>query len=92
MRLLTSFGVIAGVAGVANAVIVTPGSPCEMSCGNVLTSTEPDDLVCQQESYDDVEGELFKTCVECEMRSNYSSEGQTDVQWSLGKSMLEHRL
>ncbi|KAL6849513.1 hypothetical protein ACO1O0_009054 [Amphichorda felina] len=89
MGLLTSFVAVAGVASVANAVIVTPGSPCEMSCGNVLTSTEPDDLVCQQESYDDVEGELFKTCVECEMRSNYSSDGQTDVQWSLVITYLQ---
>jgi len=64
-------------------MLVTEGSPCSTSCGNVLTSTESEDIVCDQSLYDETDGELFKTCVECELTSDYAADGQSDAQWML---------
>lgn len=80
MRLLLS---LAAVAGVSRAMLVTEGSHCATSCGNVLTSTEEEDIVCDQSLYDETDGELFKTCVECELTSDYAADGQSDAQWML---------
>lgn len=79
MRLLTSF---IAVAGLAEAILVTPGSPCSTSCGNVLDTTSSTDIVCKQDDYAS-EGLLFKECVECELHSDHVSGNQTDSQWML---------
>lgn len=78
MRLLTSF---IAAAGVAEAVLVSPGSPCAASCGNVHEVTSPDEIVCAQNDY--AVDETFQQCVQCEMLSDHTSEGQTDTQWAL---------
>lgn len=83
MRFLTnSLLAAAAAAGLAEAVIVSPGSPCSSKCGNVPDSTAPDDIVCSQDAYA-VEGQLFQECVQCEVLSDHVSSGQSDTQWAL---------
>jgi hypothetical protein len=79
MRLVTS---LIAAAGLAEAVIVSPGSPCSSSCGNVLEATRTDDIVCNQGDYA-TDGLLFQECVSCEVLSDYVSDGQSDTQWAL---------
>ncbi|KAK0719949.1 hypothetical protein B0H67DRAFT_486953 [Lasiosphaeris hirsuta] len=66
------------------ALIVSPGSPCSTSCGNVLGSTSPDEMVCDAASYSGKSaGIVFENCIKCETTSTYSSGTQTDTQWLL---------
>lgn len=64
----------------ARAILVSPGSPCSSDCGNVLDSTSPADLVCDNAGLSAPAGQPFQSCVECEMRSGYSQRNQSDVQ------------
>lgn len=63
------------------ALMVAPGSPCSTSCGNVLSSTSPDEMVCQESNYPSSSaGIVFQNCIKCETGSTYASEkGETDV-------------
>jgi hypothetical protein len=83
MQRLLTLSVAAAVLPAAEAVVVTPGSPCESNCGNVLGATAPDDLVCSQDAYAVGTGEVFQSCVECEMMSGYYHDGERDSQWAL---------
>ncbi|KAK7432740.1 hypothetical protein QQZ08_000600 [Neonectria magnoliae] len=84
MRLITNFAAVAAaVVPAADAILVAPNSPCSRDCGNVLDATNPDDIVCSQNSYTSGAGQVFEGCVECEMSSDYSHDGQTDQQWML---------
>jgi hypothetical protein len=83
MQRLLTLSVAAAVLPASEAVVVTPGSPCESSCGNVLGATAPDDLVCNQDAYAVGAGEVFQSCVECEMMSAYYHDGERDSQWAL---------
>jgi len=80
LKLLTTF---ATVAGVANAVLSNPGSPCGTSCGNVLERTSTDDIVCKQDEIESTAGELFSTCLDCQLQSDYSSHDGTDTDYAL---------
>jgi hypothetical protein len=78
--------VIAGLAATlpaAQALLVAPDSLCSIDCGNVLDSTSPDDVACTDNSFDSGPGQIFQGCVKCEMSSNHSTNGLTDVQASL---------
>ncbi|KAG5971059.1 hypothetical protein E4U55_001339, partial [Claviceps digitariae] len=42
------------------AILCPTGSQCAPNCGNVLTATSPDDLVCEEQSFKlDPAGQLF---------------------------------
>ncbi|KAI0392654.1 hypothetical protein F5Y17DRAFT_352276 [Xylariaceae sp. FL0594] len=59
---------------VASAVLVANGSPCETNCGNVLTSTAPDEVVCNDADYTGTPaGKVFRSCVTCEATSTYTT-------------------
>ncbi|KPM41311.1 hypothetical protein AK830_g5239 [Neonectria ditissima] len=84
MRIVTNFAAAVAVAvPAANAILVAPSSPCSSDCGNVLDATTPDDIVCSQDSYTSGAGQVFEGCVECEISSDYSHDGETDQQWML---------
>lgn len=69
----------------AQAILVTPGSPCSADCGNILDSNSPADIVCADEAYSQGVGPVFQGCVECEMRSRYHEGNDSDVQSMLSR-------
>jgi hypothetical protein len=72
---------VCGFIGQAAAVIVAEGSPCSTNCGNVLTSTSPDDIECDQGSYAASDaGRLYQSCLTCEFTSGYASPTQESDQ------------
>ncbi|POR37044.1 Uncharacterized protein TPAR_02737 [Tolypocladium paradoxum] len=80
-RLSKSLALVVGLSlPAAQAILVAPGSPCSTSCGNVLDSTSPDDLVCPETSYLGATGRLFQGCVQCEMQSTYHKNNDSDAQ------------
>lgn len=75
--------VVTTLLGVADAILVTDGSPCEIQCGNELEHTTKDDIVCKQDEYGSAAGGTFQRCTRCELESNYTANGQSDLQWML---------
>jgi len=80
LRLVTTFSAAAIALPAAQAILVTPGSPCSTNCGNVLDSTSTDDIVCSEKSYVSATGQLFQGCVQCEMQSSFHQNNKSDVQ------------
>lgn len=76
MQILTTFLV---AASAVRAVLVTSGSTCSSSCGNVLDRTAEDEMTCLQAGYEKGTGAVFKTCLECEMYSDYSNGEESDT-------------
>ncbi len=71
-------------AGGARAMLVTNGSPCDQNCGNVLSSTSGSDMDCDQSTFSSSSaGIVYQSCVDCELKSTYSNNNQTDLQWLL---------
>jgi hypothetical protein len=84
MKLIATVVAIAVLLRSASAVLVAPGSDCEVQCGNVADSTTPADITCSKNAYDSTTaGAVFKKCIQCEAKSNYTSNNQSDVQWML---------
>lgn len=85
MRLTSSTAALAALAlRPAVAILVVPDSPCDQNCGNVLGSTTPADIVCGDMAYSTTAaGTVFETCIQCELGSTYTDDGQTDQQWML---------
>ncbi|KAH6987505.1 hypothetical protein BKA56DRAFT_669150 [Ilyonectria sp. MPI-CAGE-AT-0026] len=83
MRIITNFAAAGLAIPLAEAILVAPNSPCSTDCGNVLSSTSADDIVCSQNSYSSGAGQVFDGCVSCEIASDYSNNGETDQQWAL---------
>ncbi|OAA40289.1 hypothetical protein NOR_05850 [Metarhizium rileyi] len=77
-----SFSILlAALLPAAQSILVPSASPCAPKCGNVLGSTSPDDLVCNQNSFStDSTGQLFAGCVNCERSSTYYSGNDSDIQ------------
>ncbi|KAI0471781.1 hypothetical protein GGR56DRAFT_91474 [Xylariaceae sp. FL0804] len=72
----------------AAALLVAPGSPCETSCGNVLSATTPDMIVCDDTAYaSSSSGQVFQSCITCESTSTYSTtsgdRNVSDLQYML---------
>ncbi|KAI0596736.1 hypothetical protein F4775DRAFT_584771 [Biscogniauxia sp. FL1348] len=70
------------------AIIVADGSPCGTQCGNVLDSTTPDMIVCDEYDYTVTSaGKVFDACVTCESTSSYETieggKNVTDLQYLL---------
>lgn len=76
MQILTTFLV---AASAVRAVLVTSGSTCSSSCGNILDKTAEDEMTCLQTDYEKGSGAVFKTCLECEMYSDYSNGEESDT-------------
>ncbi|KAI3401056.1 hypothetical protein diail_766 [Diaporthe ilicicola] len=76
------------LANSATAIVVTPDSPCDDQCGNVLSATTGADIECDQNNYGSAAGTVFRNCLNCELGSKYYSEelNQTDQQWTLYNS------
>ncbi|KAI1171939.1 hypothetical protein F4777DRAFT_582400 [Nemania sp. FL0916] len=75
---------LAALGKEARAVLVAPNSPCQTNCGNVLTSTTDDQIVCHDADYGTTAGKVFQSCVACESTSAYvTSDGnrtESDLQ------------
>ncbi|POS74772.1 hypothetical protein DHEL01_v206842 [Diaporthe helianthi] len=76
------------LASSAVALLVTPNSPCDTQCGNVLSATTGSDIECSQDNYGNAAGTVFRNCMNCELGSKYYSTeaNQTDQQWLLYNS------
>jgi hypothetical protein len=65
---------LASFLRVSSAILVANGSPCGTNCGNVLTATAPDQIVCDDGEYTSkTEGRVFQSCVSCEAMSSYTT-------------------
>ncbi len=75
-------------ASLATALIVAPESPCSKFCGNTLSSTSPDEMVCTEGGYTGTSfGVVYQNCVNCEAKSTFAAEkGGTDLQYMLCES------
>jgi hypothetical protein len=58
-----------------------------VQCGNVLSSTSGNDLVCSDGGYNTVTGQTFQNCINCEISSTFvdSTSQESDLQWLLCK-------
>lgn len=77
------------------AILVAPGSPCASKCGNVLDSTSSEDVPCDESAYSSGAGAVFKSCLDCQLRSTYfttsdefKNKKESDLQWMICKSAL----
>jgi hypothetical protein len=80
--------VCTALASSAAAILVTPDSPCDTQCGNVLSATTGSDIECDQNNQGSAAGTVFRNCMNCELSSKFYDTGsnQTDQQWMLYNS------
>ncbi|OTB18826.1 hypothetical protein K445DRAFT_19435 [Daldinia sp. EC12] len=67
------------------ALLVANGSPCETKCGNVLSSTADDMIVCKDSEYKlSSPGQVYEACIGCESTSSYGTpngaQNKSDLQ------------
>ncbi|RYO96063.1 hypothetical protein DL764_007542 [Monosporascus ibericus] len=56
--------IISALLRASSAILVAEDSPCSTSCGNALSSTPLDDLVCSEADYAETsQGTVFRNCV-----------------------------
>lgn len=73
-----------GLLRPAASLLVASDSPCGTLCGNVLSSTTSDDIVCHENDYNTGSGIVFQQCLACEQTSDYrTSDNETDQQYYL---------
>ena len=66
--------IISALLRASSAILVTEDSPCSTSCGNALSSTPLDELVCSENDYAGTsQGTVFMNCVTCESTSNFTN-------------------
>lgn len=82
-RLLSHLALASAIVPAAVAVLVTPNSQCSTSCGNVLTSTAPSDVGCNDDDFTHDDAQIFAGCVKCEMGSRFVNGDHSDVKSSL---------
>lgn len=78
----------------ANALQVTPSSPCATQCKSGREGTTGDDVVCKDAEYQSTtNGTRFQNCVECELGSTHvdTTTGDTDVLWGLCMAFTIYR-
>ncbi|KAI1458498.1 hypothetical protein F4805DRAFT_141184 [Annulohypoxylon moriforme] len=73
---------------ITSSLLVANGSPCGTQCGNVLSSTTDDMIVCDESAYSTTSnGQVYEACIGCESTSTYSTvKGQqntSDLQYML---------
>lgn len=89
MRVITVGLALTALLASSTAILVAPGSQCAVQCGNVNDATHSDDLTCDESQYaSSVAGGVFQRCTRCELTSNYTANGQTDLQWLLCECSL----
>jgi hypothetical protein len=75
------------LAARVRGLLVTPSSPqCASLCGNSLSSTQGDEITCQDAAYASaLYGPTFEACVACELSSTYVDpvSKASDLQWAL---------
>lgn len=82
--LLTNAAILGAALPAAQAVLVTPDSPCSTKCGNVLDATSQADVACEDGGFAAGDSQIFKGCVQCEANSRFvGNDNQTDVAASL---------
>ncbi|KAH9909629.1 hypothetical protein F4778DRAFT_6817 [Xylariomycetidae sp. FL2044] len=79
---------VAGLLRPAAALLVAEGSPCAVKCGNVLSNTTDDMIVCEEAAYGlTSQGQVFQSCVTCESTSPYyiteGGQNSSDLQYML---------
>ncbi|RSL43620.1 hypothetical protein CEP54_015022 [Fusarium duplospermum] len=78
--LAVGFGLLSPVA----SLLVASDSPCGTLCGNVLSDTTNNDIVCHEDDYTSGSGIVFQQCLACEQTSDYrTSDNETDQQYYL---------
>ncbi|KAI1468559.1 uncharacterized protein F4812DRAFT_373457 [Daldinia caldariorum] len=70
------------------ALLVADGSPCGTKCGNVLSSTTSDMIVCDDSAYSlSSPGQVYQACIGCESTSSYTTpngaQNKSDLQYML---------
>ncbi|KAG9235295.1 hypothetical protein BJ875DRAFT_374536 [Amylocarpus encephaloides] len=67
------------------AIQALTSSPCASECGNVLGSTTGADIECLDAKFTISPGSIFKSCVSCQLRSQFIDPAtkQTDLQMGL---------
>ncbi|KAI0896088.1 hypothetical protein F4806DRAFT_50945 [Annulohypoxylon nitens] len=73
---------------ITSSLLVANGSPCGTQCGNVLSSTTDDMIVCDESAYTTTSnGQVFEACVGCESTSTYwtvqNQQNTSDLQYML---------
>lgn len=75
-KIVTVFAALPAI----EAVLVTPNSPCETKCGNILDATSQSDIACDDNGFTAGDSQIFKGCVECQLNSRFvGANNQTDV-------------
>ncbi|KIH90851.1 hypothetical protein SPBR_00364 [Sporothrix brasiliensis 5110] len=75
---------VGALVGPATALLVAPNSPCEQYCGNVLSATTGSDMTCDDSLYSSSSaGIVFESCINCELKSAYSTGNVSDLQYLL---------
>ncbi|CEJ80996.1 hypothetical protein VHEMI01151 [[Torrubiella] hemipterigena] len=83
LRLKTGVALALAALPVASAVYSTPNSQCASQCGNVLDATPYDDIACLDSEFNGNTGQIFESCVKCQMNSTFANGNQTDAKASL---------
>lgn len=74
------------LAAFVRSLLVAPSSQCADLCGNTLSSTQGQEITCDDADYaSSTYGATFKACLACELSSTYvdSSTKQSDLQLGL---------
>lgn len=80
MRSVAFIGTVGALVRSSSAILAVQGSPCDTSCGNVLSSTGQSDVVCNQAGYGSSAGVIFSGCTTCQLSSTYySPSNETDL-------------
>ncbi|KAK8112708.1 hypothetical protein PG984_013234 [Apiospora sp. TS-2023a] len=82
---------LAALLRISSALLVAEHSPCSVKCGNVLDSTNPDDVVCDAAGYGTGAGTLWKQCLTCELSSPYLDDAGKPAQADLQAALYNMR-
>ncbi|KAM5342553.1 hypothetical protein ACJ41O_013519 [Fusarium nematophilum] len=84
MRTLALVTASLGLLSPAASILVADDSPCGTLCGNVLSATTSDDIVCNEGDYTSGAGIVYQQCLACQQTSDYrTSDNETDQQYLL---------
>ncbi|KAK0728209.1 hypothetical protein B0T26DRAFT_163552 [Lasiosphaeria miniovina] len=69
---IRALALVCGFTSLADTLLVAPGSPCASVCGNELSSTSPDEIVCNDSGYKTTTaGSVWQQCITCQLTSAY---------------------
>lgn len=64
----------------ASLFMAAPESHCSKYCGNVQSSTAPDEMVCDDGGLSTSPGTVWKECINCLITSSHTANGHSDLQ------------